>query len=360
MPRNDSISFLPADDRNPSRLSATSTENSPSPQPQELNLTHEHALLESLFYSAFETRFINLQPTCKHVALTTHTCTHISLAIVPSYFSTLFSNVTIPPARSFSMPPFLAPPVSSLSNAPRSHILGSPMFAPVDGSPKILSPIEPTPPQLPDTPFDLFDTALTKGTEGIHSFSDNLNRDSRTSPWGQLMGPSSHSSAQLSPREIDRNMSSCSCPVDTNSFMPTGPSLHPLSTHARSAEGASLIDWHQVEPQVHSMQLYMSYLDVLACREALWEELNDRLLRSPHSLMALGWNADDDLDELQDRKKFDKLFDRYRLYVEIIELRRPLLTRPLVTCGYGYHLMPPCPEWAGRPRHRDHLPKPNG
>lgn len=43
---------------------------SPPPTPPRLETTHDHALLESLYYSVFETRFINLQPTCKRCSIT--------------------------------------------------------------------------------------------------------------------------------------------------------------------------------------------------------------------------------------------------------------------------------------------------
>jgi hypothetical protein len=61
-----------------------------------------------------------------------------------------------------------------------------------------------------------------------------------------------------------------------------------------------------------AMHLYRSYQSVLACEEAMWEELKDRLLNRKDELLPLGWDDDDDLEELESRKKFERLVDRYR------------------------------------------------
>jgi hypothetical protein len=44
----------------------------------------------------------------------------------------------------------------------------------------------------------------------------------------------------------------------------------------------------------------------------MWEELKDRLLNRKDELLPLGWDDDDDLEELESRKKFERLVDRYR------------------------------------------------
>ena len=67
-----------------------------------------------------------------------------------------------------------------------------------------------------------------------------------------------------------------------------------------------------------SMHLYRSYQSVLACEEAMWEELQDRLLNRKDELLPFGWDNDEDLEELESRKKFERLVDRYRSYVYIM------------------------------------------
>lgn len=61
-----------------------------------------------------------------------------------------------------------------------------------------------------------------------------------------------------------------------------------------------------------AMHLYRSYQSVLACEEAMWEELKDRLLNRKDELLPFGWDDDEDLEELESRKKFERLVDRYR------------------------------------------------
>lgn len=67
-----------------------------------------------------------------------------------------------------------------------------------------------------------------------------------------------------------------------------------------------------------AMHLYRSYQAVLACQEAIWEELKDRLRNRRDELKPFGWDDDEDLEELQNRKKFERLIDRYRRYVQIM------------------------------------------
>lgn len=61
-----------------------------------------------------------------------------------------------------------------------------------------------------------------------------------------------------------------------------------------------------------AMHLYRSFQVVLASQEAMWEELKDRIRRRKHELLPFGWDDDEELEELQSRKKFEKLIERYR------------------------------------------------
>jgi hypothetical protein len=68
-------------------------------------------------------------------------------------------------------------------------------------------------------------------------------------------------------------------------------------------------------PETMATHLYCAYSGVLACQEAMWEELKDRVRNRPGELEALGWHDDEELEELQARKKFEALIQRYREYV---------------------------------------------
>lgn len=62
-----------------------------------------------------------------------------------------------------------------------------------------------------------------------------------------------------------------------------------------------------------AMQLYSSYQLVLACQEAMWEELKDRIRNRREELVRFGWDDDEELEELSEsRKKFEKLIERYQ------------------------------------------------
>lgn len=61
-----------------------------------------------------------------------------------------------------------------------------------------------------------------------------------------------------------------------------------------------------------AMHLYRTYQLVLACQEAMWEELKDRIRNKKHELLPFGWDDDEELEELQSRKKFEKLIERFQ------------------------------------------------
>jgi len=61
-----------------------------------------------------------------------------------------------------------------------------------------------------------------------------------------------------------------------------------------------------------AMQLYWSYQSVLACKEAMYEELLDRTRNRTGQLTDWGWDSDQELSELESRTKFEILVDRYK------------------------------------------------
>jgi len=61
-----------------------------------------------------------------------------------------------------------------------------------------------------------------------------------------------------------------------------------------------------------AMHLYRSFQMVLACQEALREELNDRLRNRREELEPYGWEDDEEFEEPQNRKKFERILERYQ------------------------------------------------
>lgn len=60
-----------------------------------------------------------------------------------------------------------------------------------------------------------------------------------------------------------------------------------------------------------NLHFYRAFQGVLACREAMYEELKDRIRNKESQLKSLGWDDDEELGELQGRLKFERLCERY-------------------------------------------------
>ena len=60
--------------------------------------------------------------------------------------------------------------------------------------------------------------------------------------------------------------------------------------------------------------LHRMAMGVLACKESMWEVLKDRLRHEQYEqeLRELGWEDEEGVEELQERKKFEKMLERYR------------------------------------------------
>jgi hypothetical protein len=89
----------------------------------------------------------------------------------------------------------------------------------------------------------------------------------------------------------------------------------PLGESDASALQLSLFPLERLESLSErslAMHLYRSYQSVLACQEAMWEELDDRIRNRREELLPLGWSDDEELEELQNRKKFERLVERYQ------------------------------------------------
>ena len=60
--------------------------------------------------------------------------------------------------------------------------------------------------------------------------------------------------------------------------------------------------------------LHRMVMGVVACKESMWEVLRDRLRHKQYEkeLRELGWEDEEGVGELQERKIFEKMLDQYR------------------------------------------------
>ena len=131
----------------------------------------------------------------------------------------------------------------------------------------------------------------------------------------------SFSSAQV--YDTPENVSK-SCHNDLAS-MAGRPKLFVLDTHEpESAKRQLEVELRGLSKRSSVMQLYYSYQSVLGCQEAMWEELKDRIRNRKEELIEYGWEDDDDLDDLQGRRKFELLLERYRTWVAILSIYHDL------------------------------------
>ncbi|KAF8346913.1 S-adenosyl-L-methionine-dependent methyltransferase [Amanita rubescens] len=230
-------------------------------------LTHDHALLESLMASVFEERFIHVKPT----------------AVLPGYFTSYFRQVVIGPVIQFPMPPLALPLRSTTPNNPHSH-------------------------------SDTSDNAPLPGA-------------CQRPPSRLTLGPASLNTDEITARAI----------------VPQSPSHH--AYHDNTPFKKFIIDDEKENKWPHSlipldrldalnerslsMQLYKSYQTVLACQEAMWDELMFRLSNKKDELSLLGWN-DKELGELHARQKFEMLLGRFRSDVQA----RLAMWSSLTECGF--------------------------
>ncbi|KAF9454137.1 hypothetical protein P691DRAFT_810855 [Macrolepiota fuliginosa MF-IS2] len=261
---------------------------------------HDHALLESLFQSVFEHRFINTKPT----------------ALLPSYFSTYFRQVQTGPVVHFPMPP-LAP----LQPLP-PQIVTTYVFEPdTDTINARQSTYYPTPVPMARPVSRSFSS--TSSYTHKTSVDSTVSRRPRTassvttmpdSPT-TLVAPNGFLKAQLGEKEPTSPPS----PAHPPSSPPEMPKKQFMLDNSLSEEVASAPQQLFPSEQLHklsnrylAMQLYRSCQYVLGCQEAMWEELKDRIRNRREELSPYGWDDDDELEELQSRNKFEKLIERFK------------------------------------------------
>lgn len=261
---------------------STSSENEP---------LHEHALLESLNKSVFEHRFINTKPS----------------AVLPNYFTTYFRQVTLGPVVSFPMPPF--PPLQPL---PQQIVTKYVIELNTDHSDSRASTVFPNP--MNRSASLSFSSTVSASTS---STAESSNTPSLFSVRARTTSASFSSAYEATDSSMQSHLSnghSNPAPMKHlpfKKFMLDGS----LSENDDAALPRSLFPLEQLESLSErslAMHLYRSHQSVLACQEAMWEELDDRIRNRKEELLPLGWSDDEELEELQNRKKFERLIERYK------------------------------------------------
>ncbi|KAJ6604807.1 S-adenosyl-L-methionine-dependent methyltransferase [Mycena vulgaris] len=243
---------------------------------QSASTPHDHALLESLYKSVFESRFINLNPT----------------AILPSYFTTYFRHVTLGPVISFFMPPL--PPLQPLPPQIITSYVIDPNSDTLDSrtSTVFASPNEVRPTSLSFSSASTGSTA--DSSQGISSSVSTYDSPDTA--------PFTHGNGVPDPPKTATPSKSFMLDMGMDNEEPAlSPDRIPLRNQLSLLNERSL-----------AMHLYRSYQLVLACQEEMWEELKDRIRNRKDELKPFGWDDDEELEELQNRKKFELLVDRYR------------------------------------------------
>jgi hypothetical protein len=127
---------------------------------------HDHALLESLYLSIFESRFINLRPTGRDFCHKSQAKPDIVIfppAVLPVYFTTYFRHVTLGPIVTFPMPPL--PPIQQPCQQATTT---TPAVIPIalDASEtRTTNTVDAASP--PKFPISSFSDACTSGTESM-------------------------------------------------------------------------------------------------------------------------------------------------------------------------------------------------
>ncbi|KAI0079642.1 hypothetical protein K474DRAFT_1617498 [Panus rudis PR-1116 ss-1] len=249
---------------------------------------HDHALLEHLFVSVFSSRFLNRTPT----------------SLLPTYFSTVFRHVLSPPTLIFPMPPLAPLP-------PLPAELGSPTSTSSELS-------ESSTLYMPD--LDLDPAQTSPGEQAVQIFYVNHyqkpNGEDTNPPDGRGRSASTSTASTLS--TLNESVLISSTPYKTRP--PSTPhrrsvafSAPDMSTRIGNDAVLELFPIDELtsfEEHSLSMQLYRAVGNVLAVREAMWDELIDQTMNDRAALDGFGWEHDDDV--FVNRQKFDALVERYK------------------------------------------------
>ncbi|KZV74809.1 S-adenosyl-L-methionine-dependent methyltransferase [Peniophora sp. CONT] len=277
--------------------------------------SHDHVLLEMLFDSLHQSRFINKKPS----------------NAIPLYFAPFFSKCKYGPLLYFCMP-FLAPlmPLPQLRPATRpATSMGSEASSHRDSSlhDRSQSSSSETPPRPHSSYFPSMANDRTKSRRSssiattVSEASDIFSSDGKSTPTAMSPEPSLDSDSIVRSWSFPGTSRSAATWVvareggqDPNMLPPGSNSIDHLSNRTRA------------------MTLWQAYLGVRGCQEAMWEELLvlQKTAAGRKRLREVGWTPskiDDwrnseymaELDqkeaerrvEFEDRARFEEMFDLY-------------------------------------------------
>ena len=278
--------------------------------------SHDHALLGSLHTAVYENRFINTRPLCE-ICLTfsMDKFSNLLVAILPSYFTIYFRQVDFGLITNFPMPPLppIQPPSSDIGS---NSGLGDAQGLISGNAPKIKTraPSEVSQVWTPTTSSGSinFNSAALKGktpapvSPGNQDVSINIVQSTDNDSASDVGVPSSENECTA--------MDITAQPLPARYFVEADQTITRMSfkpdpsTLRYRRRRASMSD------RSLAMHLYKSYQLVIACREAMWEELRDRIRNRREELVEFGWDDDEELQELNNRQRFEKLIERYEMY----------------------------------------------
>jgi hypothetical protein len=225
----------------------------------------------------------------------------MTVVVVLGYFTPFFSRCLSAPSLNFSVP-FLAPlPPLPEATRPTTQYFGSP-----DRTSVI--------PQVPSYP----------GNRPL-SFARSLNRSSSSLSLPPMDDPRPHYTfssdktwamtptvSSFSDHETAKNHQhhTPQSPVTRVASWVTS-SETPTLDNALLAQSIMPVEkLGKLGERTRAMNLYRSFVTVLGCREAMWEELKVLQRSSRKALVDLGWESRL-LDDREARARFDELFERF-------------------------------------------------
>jgi hypothetical protein len=112
--------------------------------------------------------------------------------------------------------------------------------------------------------------------------------------------------------ELDSSSSAHSVAVDALSDLTSAEASFIKHQRMHGEKSVPVQEERSMPGSTAAMQLHLAFQNVLACREAMWDELRDALCNRPNELAELGWHIRGELNDRLERQKFDLLLQRFR------------------------------------------------
>ncbi|EKM61303.1 uncharacterized protein PHACADRAFT_84271 [Phanerochaete carnosa HHB-10118-sp] len=240
------------------------------------SLPHDHALLEHLFCSVFHSRFLNPTPS----------------STLPSYFTAFFGHVLSPPVINFPMPP-IAPLQLTRPGAIQP------------GEPRRLS-------DASECTSSSKRSSFSTGSSELTGFGSKRTRQERSE--SVSTAASSVSMATCLAAAAAGSGGGCTCRAQHMAAY-----VQEEGTRIGGAAAVELFPVCNVSGMnEHTLffQLRRAVGQVLAVKEAMWEELKEKIEKDGHALLAYGWEPAD-FDPESSRHKFDAMLEQYKNDMQI-------------------------------------------